>query len=104
MVKEMLTTVDMFQKGCEECIFFMDAASQAISARLEALAKLEHAISCGAAGELLDEARRKAGQCALDCKQTLERVRIHQLAHDSRASAQHIPPRPVSGWDAKLSH
>ncbi len=74
----------MFQKGCEECIIFMDTASQAISAQLEAISRLEKAVSCRGTSELIAEAEKGAIQSSLDCKQALERVRIHQLAHDSR--------------------
>jgi len=73
----------MFQKGCEECIIFMDSASRAISAQMEAISRLEKAVSDGTS-ELIAEAERGATQSSLDCKQALERVRIHQLAHELR--------------------
>ena len=82
----------------------MDTASQAISAQLEAIATLENAVSGGATVELLTEARKTAGQYAIDCKQALERVRIHQLAHESRASAGRAIWGQTSAWAAKMSH
>jgi hypothetical protein len=78
---------NMFKKGCEDCIIFMDTASQAISAQMEAISRLEVAVSCGGTTELIEEAEKGAIQSSLDCKQALERVRIHQLAHDSRSGA-----------------
>ena len=77
----------MFQKNCEECIIFMGIASEAISAQLEAISRLEKVVSGGAAVDLIAEAEKKASQCRLDCKQALERIRIHQLAHESRSDA-----------------
>jgi hypothetical protein len=94
----------MFQKGCEDCIIFMDTASQAISAQLDAVAKLENAVSGGATVELLTEAQKSASQHVIDCKQALERVRIHQLAHESRAASRYVMLEHTGGWVAKMAH
>jgi hypothetical protein len=92
----------MFQKGCEECIIFMDTASQAISAQMEAISRLETAVS-GGTTELIADAEKGAIQSSLDCKQALERVRIHQLAHDLRSAAGHGTNAQTARLTAKLS-
>ena len=79
----------MFQKDCEECIIFMDVASEAISAQMEAITSLENAVLGAAAAEWIAEAEKRASQCRLDCKQALERIRIHQLAHEARSADWH---------------
>src|SRR5580693_8183838 len=72
---------NMFQKGCNQCTNFLDRASQALSAQMDAITALEVLVATdGSSEESIAAAEERASLSALTWRQAVERLKIHELA------------------------